>query len=282
MLLLSTITLRPYVFIFLLVYLVGCTLQFGLKRALLFCISGYFIAWLSELSSIHNSFPYGIYYYLEQTRGQEIWVLGVPLMDSISYVFLAYASYSLSVLIVSPVCRSDGLLYVLETIKTRSSWYTTLLATLLFVYLDIIIDPVALQGSRWFLGQIYGYQEPGLYFGVPISNFFGWFVVGCLMIATWQKIDQWLHRRNIPDYYGYRYPWRYLIGPGLYAGVLVFNLSVTFFINENMMGWVGVFIVLLPAFLVCTLVRIKLSTVDLEKSQEAHRKDFPQAVIYPS
>jgi putative membrane protein len=282
MLLLNTITLRPYVFLFLLVYLVGCTLQFGLKRALLFCLAGYFIAWLSELSSIHNSFPYGIYYYLEQTRGQEIWVLGVPLMDSISYVFLAYASYSLSLLIVSPVCRSNGLFYVLETIKTRSSWYTTLLATLLFVYLDIIIDPVALQGSRWFLGQIYGYQEPGVYFGVPISNFFGWFVVGFLMIATLQKIDQWLHRRNIPDYYGYRYPWRYLIGPGLYAGVLVFNLSVTFFINEDMLGWVGVFIVLLPAFLVCTLVRIKLSTVSLEKSQEAHRKDFPQAVIYRS
>jgi uncharacterized membrane protein len=279
MLLLSTIALRPYVFIFLLVYLVGCTMQFGLKRTLLFGVIGYFLAWLSELSSIHNGFPYGVYYYIEHTRGQEIWVLGVPLMDSISYVFLIYASYSLALLIVSPVCRSSWILYALDTAKTRSSWHTTLLATFLFVYLDIIIDPVALQGSRWFLGQIYGYQEPGVYFGVPLSNFGGWFVVGFLMVAAFQRIDQWMLQHSIRDFYGHTYPWRCLIGPGLYCGILVFQLSVTFFIGEYMMGWVGIFIVLLPVLLVYTLVKIKLASGGIQQAQEAHLKDFPQTII---
>jgi uncharacterized membrane protein len=279
MLLLSTIALRPYVFIFLLVYLVGCTLQFGLKRTLLFGILGYVIAWLSELSSIHNGFPYGLYYYIEHTRGQEIWVLGVPLMDSISYVFLIYASYSLAILIQSPIGKSDWMLYVLETAAIRSSWVTSLLGTILFVYLDIIIDPVALQGNRWFLGQIYGYREAGVYFGVPISNFAGWFVVGFIMIGTLQKVDEWFFRRNSPDYHGHKYPWRYLIGPGLYAGILVFNLAITFWIKEYMMGWVGIFIILLPAFLVYILMKIKLSSGGIEKAEEAHRKDFPLAKI---
>ena len=278
MLLISTIALRPYVFIFLLVYLVGCSMQFGLKRTFLFGFIGYFIAWLSELSSIHNGFPYGFYYYIEHTRGQEIWVLGVPLMDSISYVFLTYASYSLAVFIMSPIRKSRWMLYVLETTKTRSSWHTTLLATLLFVYLDIIIDPVALQGNKWFLGQIYGYQTQGVYFGVPISNFVGWFVVGFVMIAAFQKIDQWLLRHNSPEHHGHAYPWRYLIGPGLYGGVLVFQLAVTFSIQEYLMGWVGIFIVLLPAFLVFTLCKIKLSHDDTIAC-EAHLRDFPKAII---
>jgi uncharacterized membrane protein len=279
MLLLSTIALRPYVLIFLLIYITGCTLHLGLKRTILFCIAGYLLAWLSELSSIHTGFPYGSYYYLEHTRGLEIWVLGVPLMDSISYVFLAYASYSVALLMVSPIQRSSWLIYVLETEKTRYSRHTALLGTLLFVYLDIIIDPVALQGNRWFLGQIYGYNEPGIYFGVPISNFIGWFVVGFLMIATLQKIDERLRQSNVADYFGYQYPWRYAIGPVLYIGVLVFNLAITFYIKEYLMGWVGIFIVLLPVVLGYTIIQEKLADEGVEKAQRDHLKDFPQAII---
>jgi uncharacterized membrane protein len=280
MLLLGTIALRPYVFIFLLVYLIGCTLQFGFKRTLLFGLVGYGIAWLSEVSSIHNGFPYGHYFYIEHTRGQELWVLGVPFMDSLSYVFLTYASYSLAIFIVSPLKRSPWMLYILETEKIRNSWYTTFLGTLLFVYLDIIIDPVALQGNRWFLGQIYGYQEQGIYFGVPISNFAGWFVVGFLMITVLQKIDLWLRRKNISDFHGQNYPWRYIIGPGLYSGILVFQLVITFSIKEYMMGWVGIFIVLLPVMLVYTITKIKLSAGnDEKKAREEHLTDFPQALI---
>ena len=58
LLVLNTIALRPYVFVFLLIYMLGCSLHLGLKRALLFIIAGYVIAWLSEYSSIHSGIPY--------------------------------------------------------------------------------------------------------------------------------------------------------------------------------------------------------------------------------
>ena len=271
--------LRPYVCTFLLIYLIGCSLHFGFKRAILSGFAGYLIAWLSELSSIHNGFPYGYYHYLENTKGKEIWVLGVPLMDSISYVFLAYASYSLALLIISPICRSKRIIYVLETIAIRNSLFARILGTILFVYLDIIIDPVALKGDRWFLGQIYGYPSPGVYFGVPLSNYCGWFVTGFFMIYAFQKIDYRLYRAGVPDYYGYQYPWRYLVGPVLYGVVLVFNLSVTFLIGEQMLGWVGLFIVLLLLLMIYVIIRIKLSTEGAEKTIDAHLKDFPKAII---
>jgi hypothetical protein len=86
-LLLGTVVLRPYVFVFLAVYLLGCSMHLGLKRALLFGVAGYLITWISEYSSIHNGFPYGLYYYIEATRDREIWVLGVPMMDSMRYIF---------------------------------------------------------------------------------------------------------------------------------------------------------------------------------------------------
>ena len=273
----NTIILRPYVFLFLLIYLLGCSLHLGVKRALFFCITGYLIAWLSEYSSIHNGIPYGFYYYIEQTKGKELWVLGVPFFDSLSYVFLAYASYSMALMIISPVIFPRGLLYLLETKKIRNSIYVTTLGAILFVYLDIIIDPLTLLGNQWFLGQIYGYPQEGIYFGVPISNFIGWFVVGFLLIYTLQKVDYLLYKAS--DWFGYKYQWRYIIGPGLYLGVIMFNLSVAFYIHEYNLVWVDTFLILLPSFLVYSMIKFKLSLKIPAETLKAHLSDFPQAVI---
>jgi uncharacterized membrane protein len=270
-----TILLRPYVFVFFVVYLVGCSMHLGMKRAILFMITGYLIAWLSEYFSINNGIPYGYYYYIEQTRDTEIWVLGVPFMDSLSYVFLAYAGYSVALMVISPHLFSRGMLYLLETREIRNSLYARILGTLFFVYLDIIIDPVALRGSKWFLGQIYGYPERGVYFGIPLSNFMGWFVVGFIMIFALQKIDRFLDHTNVRDWFGHNFPWRFLIGPALYLCIIVFNISVTFYIREYTIGWVSVFITLLPLFLIYSIMRIKRSSENLDSAWEAHRRDFP-------
>jgi len=252
-------------------------MHLGLKRALLFSVVGYLIAWLSEYSSIHNGIPYGYYYYLENTKGHELWVLGVPFMDSLSYVFLAYAGYSVALMIISPLMLSGKRVCVLETKRLRNSLSARLLGALFFVYLDIIIDPIALQGHKWFLGAVYGYPEKGVYFGVPISNFIGWYVVGFLMIYALQKIDGSLDART--DYVGFKYSWRYLLGPGLYFGILIFNLSVTFFTGEYHMGWVGVFIALLPTVLGYRIITAPRSSEEIRKSLTSHLQDFPHSAV---
>ncbi len=275
-LLLNTILLRPYVFIFLLVYLIGCSAHLGLKRAILFCIAGYAITWLSEYSSIHNGFPYGYYRYIEATKAKELWVVGVPFMDSLSYVFLAYASFSMAVMVLSPVMNFKGLFYVLETKKIRNSFSVTTLGALFMTYLDIIIDPVALRGDKWFLGRIHEYPGGGVYFGVPICNFAGWFVVGFLLIYTLQRIDRYLGDGK--DIAGHHFFWRYMVGPALYLSVLAFNLSITFFIGEYAMGWAGIFIVFCPTVLLLYFTRMKSSRQDNE-CLAAHLNDFPMARI---
>ena len=277
-LLLNTILLRPYVFIFLLIYLIGCSLHLGLKRAVIFCAAGYFITWMSEYSSIHTGFPYGFYYYIEHTRGEELWVFGVPFMDSLSYVFLAYASYCVALTVTSPIQITKCGFYLLETRHSRSSFSTRVLGAVFLVYLDIIIDPVALRGNKWFLGQIYGYPDGGHYFGVPISNFAGWFAVGYVLIFALQKIDTLLTNRNSRDLAGYRYPSRYLIGPSLYLVILIFNLSITFFIQEYTLGWTGIFILLLPTLLLCVLMKLKQREGNPGSALTAHLRDFPGAV----
>jgi uncharacterized membrane protein len=238
-LLLGTIVLRPYVFAFLLVYLFAATAQIGWRRALLYIPLGYLIAWISEYSSIHWGIPYGDYYYIPTTLKQELWVAGVPFMDSLSYVFLAFCSYSTAIFLLSPVAVEKGRLSVQDTPAVRRSWRTLILGSFLFVFLDIIIDPVALQGHRWFLGQIYGYRVNGIYFGIPMSNFIGWLVVGLGMILALQ----WLETINLPQpskpsrLAGI--PWVAAAGPLLFVSVLLFNLFITFWIGELLLATVS-------------------------------------------
>ena len=173
----GTVQLRPYVFAFLAVYLAASGVHLGWGRTLLYIPLGYGIAWLSEFSSIHWGFPYGDYFYISTTMNRELWVFGVPFMDSLSYVFLSYCSYSMAIFLLSPLSgpRFPG---ILETRRLRRSWRVLVLGSFLFVLLDIITDPVALQGSRWFLGQIYGYRSPGYYFGDSHEQFRGMAVGG--------------------------------------------------------------------------------------------------------
>jgi putative membrane protein len=271
--------LRPYVLLFFLAYLLGGSLHLGVKRTLCFSVAGYLIAWSSEFSSIHTGFPYGLYYYIEATKDRELWVYGVPFMDSLSYVFLAYASYAMALFVMSPVLFTRGSVYVLETRKIRSAFSTRVLATAFFVYLDILIDPVALRGSKWFLGQIYGYPEEGVYFGVPISNFLGWFLVGFILISVLQRIDSAMVRRKMKDHVGYRYAWRHMPGLLLYFSVVLFNLIVAFAIGEWTIGWTGVFITLLPLLLLWYASLWKRHHVDVREAAREHRRDFPDAVL---
>jgi putative membrane protein len=123
------------------------------------------------------------------------------------------------------------------------------LTSLLFVLIDIVIDPVALRGDRWFLGQVYGYPEPGLYFGVPLANFLGWGVVGATATALYHWMERRLFetplgmerrlfetplgwKRRLPVTAPRRFAGRALLCPGLYFIVLAFNLAVTAALGE--------------------------------------------------
>jgi len=245
----GTVLLRPYVFLFLLVYLIAGSTQIGWRRTLLYLPLGFGVAWFSEYSSTHWGIPYGDYFYIPSTITEELWIAGVPFMDSLSYVFLSYCSYSMAIFLLSPVLFSQGNLFVFETHRIRQSWQTLLLGSFLFVFLDIVIDPVALQGHRWFLGQIYGYRENGIYFGIPMSNFIGWLLVGFVMIAVLQMLDRWSALEPARKTIFHSIPGIALLGPVLYASVLLFNITVTFWIGEILLATVDCLLIFFPALL---------------------------------
>jgi putative membrane protein len=245
-LLFSTVLLRPYVFAFLALFLLAAWWSFGWERAVLFAGATWLLAFVAEFSSVRIGIPFGPYVYLENTRGQELYISNVPFMDSLSFTFLAYASYSLALAFCLPVRRERGRLRLVDLPAARRSWGVWLLAVCFFVWIDVVIDPAAVRGDRWFLGKIFYYPDGGIYFGVPLSNFIGWGVVGGASIGLFILCDRWFW----PDR-----PARPLLSAvWLYYLILGFNLGVTFWIGEPLLGLVGTLIHL--PILLLLLVRL--------------------------
>jgi putative membrane protein len=273
-LLLSTIALRPYVFVFLLSFLFIAIVNFGLSTTLLFTTLTYGVGLSCEYSSVHNGFPFGLYHYVEATQGKEVWIFGVPLFDTISYTFLAFASYTLALLLCSPLYRRGGDLRVLDTWAIRCSPRVWLMAAFLMVMVDMVIDPLSVLGERWFLGRIFWYESPGPYFGVPISNFLGWYVVAAISVAIFQALDFRLNRRGKPWGVLPALPWRGLLGPMLYAGIVTFGVTMLFIIHAAGIAWTGIFIFTPLAVMVLNTITRSESYGDVDAIAR-HLADFP-------
>jgi putative membrane protein len=217
-LVIGTVLLRPYVVGFLLAFTAAALADLGGRRTVLFVASVWPVAWLAEFASTRVGIPFGLYYYTGATRGQELYIANVPFFDSLSFVFLAYAAFCVARLVIG---RRPGAL-------TRGK--LAVVSGILMMLLDVVIDPLAVRGDRWFLGRIFYYVEDGAYFGVPLSNFAGWVVVGTAGVGLYLL--------------GAGMPGQGRIWPGLalYYGVLAFNVILTMWIGERALAALGLVI----------------------------------------
>jgi putative membrane protein len=162
----------------------------------------------------------------------------------------------------------------LETISIRKSFAVLIIGSLLQVYLDIITDPVALQGKRWFLGQIYGYNTPGIHFGVPVSNYLGWWLVSAIMIFALQRLAIRFPKNGKSPLGVQSFPCSQLLGVVLYLSVIVFNLVIALLIGEMTIVISGFFIIFLPVVLVFILALRRMNNYKKEELGD-HIRDFP-------
>jgi uncharacterized membrane protein len=235
-LLAGTVVLRPYVFVFLAVYLVAAVTKMGWPKTVVFTFIAWAIAYAAEFTSTRIGFPFGDYVYLDTTRDRELWLSNVPFFDSLSFSFLCYLGYAVAILLYAPLVCVPGDFQVAETRAIRTSRSVLFTGAFLTMLLDLVIDPLTVRGDRWFLGKIYYYPEGGIHFGVPLSNYAGWFLVALVTIAIFQRVERWT---GWPSAGVRRLRYGGLLEPLVYLGIVVFNLTLTFWIGESLLGLVG-------------------------------------------
>jgi len=245
-LLIGTFVLRPYVFGFLAAFLAAGVVDLGVRRTLLFAAWVGPLAWLAEFSSTRIGIPFGLYHYTGTTQGQELFIADVPFMDCLSFTFLAYAAFCLA--------------RVALAARRVPAPVMALSSGVLMMLLDVVIDPIAVRGDRWFLGRIFFYPDGGMYFGVPLSNFAGWVVVGTLGVGgylTLGRLGGWTATSG-------RRPWP---GIALYYAVFGFNLAVTAWIGEWKLLMLSMTVHLATALVLWSVSQRPAEGLGLEKQQ---------------
>ncbi|HMD42136.1 MAG TPA: carotenoid biosynthesis protein [Candidatus Acidoferrum sp.] len=130
-----------------------------------------------ESLSLRTGFPFG-YYYFTDVMGPKLYQL--PVLLVLAYVGMGYLCWSLVVIILARTSRRSSLSNVLAL---------PLLAAFIMVAWDFSMDPFwSTVGHTWI------WNNGGAYFGVPISNFLGWYLTAYIF---YQLFALYLCNRDI-------------------------------------------------------------------------------------
>lgn len=134
------------------------TERYGKKNIIIFFLITWAVSFSLENLSIATGFPFGFYHY-SPTLG----ILTVPLIIIFAYFAIGYLSWMLSHVLT---------LQYSKKLEGKQIFIIPFIAAFIMVMWDLSVDPISstLQG-------LWVWTYPGAYFGVPISNFFGWFLV---------------------------------------------------------------------------------------------------------
>jgi uncharacterized membrane protein len=128
------------------------------RGILTFIVIALVVSNILENTSILTGFPFGHYHYTD-ALGPKLFL--VPMLIGPAYFSTGYLAWVLSTVLIADVRR-------------ESSAFTTFavpfVASFLMVVWDLCLDPTAST-----IHHVWIWEQGGGYFGVPLSNYLGWF-----------------------------------------------------------------------------------------------------------
>ncbi len=136
----------------------------GWKQMGLLLILTFAISLLFECVGVATGWVYGAYHYTDKLG---IKFLGlVPLLIPVAWFMMTYPSYVIARVLV-PV------------IKKVWAWRLAVaaLGAVIMTAWDLAMDPMMVNGGHWV------WDQPGAYFGIPLQNYWGWWLT--IFVTFW-------------------------------------------------------------------------------------------------
>lgn len=153
--------------------------RYGIKNMIIFFLITWIVSNFFESLSIAVGFPFGDYYYT--MPGPRI--VNVPIVIMPAYFGMGYLSWTLSNALLNQYGKKLSGIWI---------FLVPLITAFIMVMWDLVFDPNAST-----INQNWIWENEGVYFGVPISNYFGWFLVVYLFAQIFalyiSKFDQVSH-----------------------------------------------------------------------------------------
>tara|TARA_B100000886_G_scaffold326883_1_gene273780 strand:+ start:873 stop:1685 length:813 start_codon:yes stop_codon:yes gene_type:complete len=144
---------------------------FGLYNAVVFFIICMLISLVNEIIGMKFGIPFGgIFKYNKKKNGPIL--LDIPIFILITWFGLIYMSLVFSIYFFN--YQNNLIVQYNLFILLKLSFFPGIL----MLCIDIILDPIAVNEKRW------AWNKPGSFYGIPILNFFGWFLNTALILST--------------------------------------------------------------------------------------------------
>lgn len=182
------------------------------KKAWLLFLIGVILGAFFEVIGVLYGFPFGSYYYDRLNPKMFGVALYVPIMWGI-YSFLGY----------------------LAARYYYNDWRTIFLTGIFLVVIDLALDPIMVSWNAW----VWITQTYTNWFGIPFTNYVGWFFVTISIVGTYKFItksnDGWsVSSKILPlpiitelfTFWLYTLPNRYLSAISLYALVIMLFINL--------------------------------------------------------
>ena len=154
----------------------------GPRYALALAGLAFAVGLASEIVGVHTGFPFSTYAYTDALQPQ---LAGVPIVIPLAWAMMAYPAWRVGELIGwSPLSRA------LIAAGALTAW-------------DVALDPQMVGLGIW------EWPNGGLYHGIPLVNFLGWFGVGVVLFGWWALAERGRPHRDEPV--------ANALGPALYA-----------------------------------------------------------------
>lgn len=161
-------------------FLIHAIYTLGIKRSVLFILLASGTGWIMETIGLKYGTVFGGRYIYEANQ----WMIGmVPLSVVLYWAVFIYTGYSI-------VCSFLYWSYKRKPIVSDDPFYQiiplVLLDAALVTIIDLFMDPIQVQSGAW------QWLDGGIYFGIPIGNFIGWFITTIIVVGTFRLIEYFI------------------------------------------------------------------------------------------
>lgn len=159
--------------------------MYGKWRGLFYSLLIIIVSIYVEHLGVEYNFLFGSY---EYTSNFGLKIVGTPITIGFAWLLIIGCSHELARVISSgmPSIFKQGIFLLTGALSA--------------VTMDLILDPVSYKVKEYWI-----WQEPGLYYDIPFSNFFGWFVLALLfhfLFLLWnpepnEETGRWSQRMSV-------------------------------------------------------------------------------------
>ena len=187
--------------------------RYGWDNMVVFFGITFIISWSTETASIAMGFPFGNYYYTD-LLGVKIGT--VPLTIMPAYFAAGYLAWTMGTIFLGNLGTG---------IERRNLFLVPFVAGFIMVMWDFCFDPInSTINGAWI------WEGGGAYYGVPISNYFGWYLT---VFLIYQVFALYLYRFSINGRLGQSKTYWYL-APVMFLGLALECLLNPFFQTANL------------------------------------------------